>query len=208
MPAERPLSDRELPLAGSPERWGRQRSAASHNHTAILRAANELFARDGVEAVDVRQIAAAAGVGVGTVYRRFGDKASVIAELVGDQERELQDALLSGPPPLGPGAPPRQRLEAFLRRLGDLTERNLDLLLACEHLAPGARYRTGGYGSWHQHLTILLERIAPDLDAGWYADVLLAPLGPGLYALHRRQYGVAPDVLADRVVEAARRIIG
>ena len=74
-------------------------------------------------------------------------------------------------------------------------------------MAPGARYRTGGYGSWHQHVTILLERIDADLDAGWYADVLLAPLGPGLYALHRRQYGIAADVLADRVVEAALRIV-
>lgn len=54
----------------------------------------------------------------------------------------------------------------------------------------------------------VLERHYPELDAGWYADVLLAPLGPGLYVAHRRQYGVDAGVLVDRVVELARRTVG
>lgn len=196
----------ELPLAG-PAGWDRQRTAAGRNHAAILQAARELFTEHAIDEVDVRQIAAAGGVGVGTVYRRFGDKASVIAELVGDQERQLQDDLLSGPPPVGPGAPAEVRLEAFLRRLCDLTERNLDLLYACATSAPRGRYRQGGYGSWHLHIAILLRDIDPTLDADWYADLLLAPLDPSFYRLYRREHGSAAETIAELVTDAARRLL-
>ena len=52
------------------------------------------------------QVAAAAGVGKGTLFRRFGDKSGLAAALLDARERVLQEAVLFGPPPLGPGAPP------------------------------------------------------------------------------------------------------
>lgn len=114
--------------------------------------------------------------------------------------------MLSGPPPLGPGAPPHKRLETFLRRLADLTERNLALLLACEP-TPSSRHRLGGYGAWHQHTSILVGQIDPSLDA-FYADMVLAPLGPALYAHHRRDRRTPANDMADRVVAVARRLVG
>lgn len=200
----KPPAPRELPVAGGTG-WERQRTAAARNHEAILQAARELFEADGIGAVDVRQIAAAAGVGVGTVYRRFGDKAGVMAALLGDQERALQDAVLAGPAPLGPGAEAPARLEAFLRELSALTERNLDLLHALAAAIDHPR-RQGGYGSWHLHVTVLLSQIAPGIDAEWYADVLLAPLNAAFYRHHRREQGMAPEAIADKVVDTARRV--
>jgi AcrR family transcriptional regulator len=195
-----------LPMAGGEEGWERQRAAASRNQDAILRAAAELFARDGVAHVDVRLIAAAAGVGVGTVYRRFGDKASLIAAILGEQERALQDAVLRGPPPLGPGAPPRERLEAFLETICGVLEANMDKIAASEAAASGERYRIGAVRAWRQHLTILLDELGTDLDSGWLADLLLAPLSAALYRHQRRELGLSAEQIARNLTDAARRL--
>src|SRR5690606_22116689 len=106
-------------------------------------AAERLFAERGVGQVSMDDIAIAARVGKGTLYRRFGDKAGLGIAVLDGRERDLQTAILSGPPPLGPGAPPLARLEAFLDSYLEYLERNLDLVVMCETATPGARYRTG-----------------------------------------------------------------
>jgi AcrR family transcriptional regulator len=102
------------------------------------------------------QVAAAAGVGKGTLFRRFGDKAGLAAALLDARERVLQEAVLSGPPPLGPGAAPADRLVAFARAYLDYLFPHLALVRMSETAAPGARYRIGAYRFWHRHLAILL----------------------------------------------------
>jgi AcrR family transcriptional regulator len=56
------------------------RADAERNRQRILAAAGELFAERGVD-VSIDDIAAAAGVGVGTVYRRFADRDALIEAL-------------------------------------------------------------------------------------------------------------------------------
>jgi AcrR family transcriptional regulator len=56
------------------------RSDAGLNRRRIVEAANELFAQEGVE-VSVERIAARAGVGIGTFYRRFPTKADLLNEV-------------------------------------------------------------------------------------------------------------------------------
>ena len=60
-------------------------------------------------------IAAAAGVGKGTVFRRFGSRAGLMIVLLDEDEKVSQQAFMFGPPPLGPDAPPLERLLAFGR---------------------------------------------------------------------------------------------
>src|SRR6516162_974624 len=91
----------ELPTHPRPERRDKTR-----NRAKVLAAAADLFATHGVESTTIDDIATRAGVGVGTIYRGFGDKGGLVAAILDERERELQDRLLSGPPPLGPGAPP------------------------------------------------------------------------------------------------------
>src|SRR5215472_18232197 len=90
-----------------------ERADAARNRAAVLAAAARLFAEHGVAGVSMDQVAAAAGVGKGTVFRRFGDKAGLAVALLDAGERELQEAILHGPPPLGQGADPADRLIAF-----------------------------------------------------------------------------------------------
>jgi AcrR family transcriptional regulator len=161
-------------------RQRKQRADASRNRAKILAATARLFAEHGVNGVTMDQIATEAGVGKGTLFRRFGDKAGLGVALLDDRERELQQALDEGPPPLGPGAPPGDRLRAFLVAYVRFLDANLDLVHMSETASPGARYRVGGYQRWHRHVRTLIAQARPDLDAGCLAHVLLAGVASDL----------------------------
>jgi AcrR family transcriptional regulator len=141
----------ELPQASRPER-----ADAARNRRRILEAARALFAAHGVANVGLAQIAAEAGVSKATLFRRFGDRQALFLALLDEHERELQDALLGGPPPLGPGAEPRARLHAFVDALLSLSLAHREFLLASETDRPLARVSTGAYDAWHRHVTALL----------------------------------------------------
>jgi AcrR family transcriptional regulator len=65
----------------------RLRSDASRNRERLLRAARELFAERGLN-VTMDEIAREAGVGVGTAYRRFGNRDELVRALFEDRMRE------------------------------------------------------------------------------------------------------------------------
>ncbi|WP_433466903.1 TetR/AcrR family transcriptional regulator [Spirillospora sp. CA-128828] len=161
----------------------KERADAARNRVKVLDAAAALFARHGVETVTMDAVATEAGVGKGTLFRRFGDKAGLAVALLNERERELQDAILSGPAPLGPGGgaaavPAPERLHAFADAYLDYVLDHLSLVRMSETASPGARYRIGAYGFWHRHLTILLDQCGdavPDGEA--VAHALLAVLG-------------------------------
>ena len=152
----------------------KERADAARNRAAVLQAAAGLFAEHGVAAVSMDQVAAAAGVGKGTIFRRFGDKAGLAVALLDTRERELQEAILRGPPPLGPGADPEARLTAFAGAYLDYLLEHLELVRMSETAAPGARYRIGAYRFWHRHVSIMLNG-SPDPD--YAAHAFLAALG-------------------------------
>ncbi|MFC4007800.1 TetR/AcrR family transcriptional regulator [Nonomuraea purpurea] len=134
----------------------KERVDAARNRAAVLEAAARLFAEHGVQAVSMDQVAAAAGVGKGTLFRRFGDKSGLAVALLDARERALQEAILHGPPPLGPGAAADERLTAFIDAYFDYLLEHLDLIRMSETATPGARYRIGAYRFWHRHMAILL----------------------------------------------------
>lgn len=154
----------------------KERADAARNRARILDAAQRLFQEHGVAGVSMDQIATEAHVGKGTLFRRFGDKAGLAVALLDSRERELQAAILSGPPPLGPGAPPQERLIAFFEAYLDFLDDHLDLVHMSETARPGARYQIGSYRLWHRHVAILLTEARPGLDADFLAHALLAPL--------------------------------
>ncbi|MFC4584978.1 TetR/AcrR family transcriptional regulator [Sphaerisporangium corydalis] len=178
-------------LAGAPPR---ERADAARNREKVLAAAAKLFRERGVAAVSMDAIAAEAGVGKGTLFRRFGDKSGLAVALLDERERELQERVIYGPPPLGPGAPPGERIQAFVAAYADYLFGHLDLLLVSETAPPGARYRIGAYRFWHRHLAILLGRARPGCDAGYLAHAVLAPLAAEVATALREECDVARTV--------------
>ncbi|HEU5352897.1 MAG TPA: TetR/AcrR family transcriptional regulator [Actinocrinis sp.] len=185
-----------------------ERTDAARNRAAILAAAARLFARHGVENVSLDQIAAAAGVGKGTLFRRFGDKAGLGVALLDERERTLQEAILHGPPPLGPDAPAAERLSAFLDAYLDYLLEHVSLVRMSETATPGARYRIGAYRFWHRHTAILLAGLPhPDPDPDHTAHALLAALAADhisalLPELGERRIRAGIRRLADRATAA------
>ncbi|MGH8878712.1 MAG: TetR/AcrR family transcriptional regulator [Stackebrandtia sp.] len=194
----------ELYTIGEPP--PRERADAARNRARILSAAERLFARDGIAQVSLDAIAAEAGVGKGTVFRRFEHKAGLAAALLDDHERRLQTAILSGPPPLGPGAPARERLIAFVTGYLDFLEPNLDLVMLSQTSHQFARFRVGSYGFWRQHVSILLSQIDAGWDAEYLAHAVLAPLSAELVA-ELASAGMSFDRIGHGVVTLAEAIV-
>ena len=163
----------DLPVT-QPGGDAQERADAARNRRKILEAAQALFAERGVEHVSMDDVARAACVGKGTLYRRFGDRASLAYALLDERERVLQEAIIRGEPPLGPGAEAADRLCAF----GDAMLDHLDL---------------GPYAFRRTHLALLLREANPGCDAEIAAEALLALLSPTLFRHLRLERGFGLD---------------
>ena len=185
-----------------------ERSDAARNRRRILCAAERLFERDGVACTSMDAIATEAGVGKGTLFRRFGDRASLALALLESSEREFQEAFIRGPAPLGPGAPAPERLIAFGAALIDRIATHGDLILAAETAAtPGRRFGTGPYGAYRAHVLALVRAAAPELDSEYTAEALLAPLTAELVLHQLRVQDITPERLAAGWACLARRVL-
>jgi len=92
-----------------------ERADAVRNRRHLLATAREMLERQGADTLTMDALAEQAGLGKGTVFRRFGSRAGIFQALLDDDERAFQEQVLAGPPPLGPGAPPIDRLMAYGR---------------------------------------------------------------------------------------------
>ncbi len=201
-----------LRVAGQPPP---ERADAARNRHAVLAAASRIMVARGVDALSMDHVAAEAGVGVGTVYRRFGDRAGLLYALLDDSERQFQEGFLSGPPPLGPGAPAVVRIRAFLHAVIDLLESHGDLHAFAEIQSPSSRFRSGAHWARRAHLVSLIGVVDSDADAVYIADALLAAVGAGLVLYQRRELAFSAervkagiDQLVNGIAPRAGRTIG
>ena len=163
----------------------RERADAARNRRAILTATEWLLATHRPQDISMEQVAAAAGVGKGTVFHRFGSRAGLMYALMIERAHALEDAVTAGPPPLGPGAPARDRLLAFLDAVVDVVSRNKSLLAELAHAAaapPASQEAEGGWGKhpvypfWHGHISALIAAQRPGADAEMIGHLLLGSL--------------------------------
>ena len=171
------MASNPLPVAGSTP----ERADAARNRLKILEAAERLVARHGIERVSMDMVAEEAGVGKGTIFRRFGDRASLALALLDEHVQEFQEEFIRGETPLGPGAPPIERLRAFGHAMIDLLEAHGDLILVGESGSPCARFRSPPFRAHRAHVISLLTELDPRLDAEYHADSLLAVLAADQY---------------------------
>ena len=92
-----------------------ERADALRNRLHLLAMAREMLTEQNADKLTMDGLAERAGLGKGTVFRRFGTRAGIFQALLDDDERAFQEQVLSGPPPLGPGATPLERLIAYAR---------------------------------------------------------------------------------------------
>jgi len=178
------------------------RADAARNRQRVLETAAALFAERGVQAVTMDDVVTAAGVGKGTLYRSFGDKSGLATALLDERERQLQAGMLRGSPPLGPGAPAGDRLDAFVRAYLGYVAENLELVWMSQAATAGARLRVGAHRFWRAHLAFLFAE-AGAADPGLRADILLAALAAEQVAWWTREERRPLGDLAGRLASAA-----
>jgi AcrR family transcriptional regulator len=194
---------RELPVT---DQAPQERGDAARNRTLLLDAARRLIAERGADAVTTDDIAAAAGVGKGTLFRRFGSRAGLMIVLLDEDEKAEQQAMMFGPPPLGPGAPPLDRLLAYGRdRLNFVHTHHA--LLSDANRDPQMRF-IAPVMFHHRHIRVLLEAAgtAGDLDAAAFA--LLALLDADYVQFQMTERGQTLEQLGDGWESVARKLCG
>ena len=183
------------------------RADAARNRARLLEAAARLVAERGADCLTMDAVAAEANVGKGTVFRRFGDRTGLLSALLDHSERKFQAAFLSGPPPLGPGAPPVERLRAFGLAMLRRTSEELELQLAAEPAAD-RRFTAPPRRVLRHHVTLLLREAVPDADSELLAHTLMAPLDPALVHHLTRQCGMPLSRLEEAWVDLVDRVTG
>ncbi|MFF2328793.1 MULTISPECIES: TetR/AcrR family transcriptional regulator [unclassified Streptomyces] len=185
----------DLPLAptcGPPH----LRADAARNRTLLLDAASRLLSGCGAADLTMESVAAAAGVGKGTVFRRFGDRTGLLIALLDHREGQLQAAFLSGPPPLGPGAPVAERLHAFgpavLRH-----ERDHHALILASRADPLRNHTVPAHQLRLSHVTLLLRQAHVDGDPELLAHTLLGSIDAALVHHLTEQSGVPLERLEE-----------
>ncbi|MDV6263950.1 TetR/AcrR family transcriptional regulator [Rhodococcoides yunnanense] len=161
-----------------------ERVDAARNRALLLNSAAALIAERGVDCVSIDAVAAKAGVGKGTVFRRFGSRSGLMHALLNRFEEELQEGFLFGPAPLGPGAPPSERIVAFgVARLEFIRDHG-DILREAES-SVGTRYASS-YSVYVMHVAMLLRQAQVHGDYRLLADSLLASLDASLVLYQKR----------------------
>ncbi|MFJ3922595.1 TetR/AcrR family transcriptional regulator [Streptomyces sp. NPDC090022] len=157
------MNDGETRPAGAA---GSRRKDVRRNQQALLDAAAAAFVASGVDA-PVRDIAARAGVGVGTVYRHFPARADLVIAVY---RHQLDACAEAGPALLASSPTPHAALERWV----DLF---VDFLVTKHGLAAAMRSDSAGFERLH---TSFLDRLVPVctelLDAAVAADEIAGDL--------------------------------
>lgn len=193
-------------LGGLPVSAPHERGDAARNRALLLDAARRLIAERGADAVSMDDIAAAAGVGKGTVFRRFGSRAGLMMVLLDEAERASQQAFLFGPPPLGPDAPPLERLLAFGRERLRFADTHYALLSSANR-DPQSRYAAPAMVQ-HTHVRLLLDSAGTTGDLDAQADALLALLDADYVHHQLADRNETLGTLGDKWESLARKLCG
>jgi AcrR family transcriptional regulator len=180
------------------------RADAARNRDKVLAAAEKLFAERSADCVTMDAVAAEAGVGKGTLFRGFGDRAGLVLALLQEHETRLQESIIRGPAPLGPGAPPVDRLIAFGERLLQHLAQHGELIAAAEGRLD--RYRTGPFMVYHAHVAMLVREAAPEADWEYLTDTLLASLA-ATHVRYLKRRGMDDERLAAGWADVVRRLL-
>ena len=195
----------ELPMC-APQVVHQERGDAARNRALLLQAARNLIAERGADAVTMDDVAAAAGVGKGTLFRRFGSRAGLMTVLLDEDERASQQAFLFGPPPLGPDAPPLDRLVAFGRDRIRFAHTHHELLSAA-HRDPRRRFGPPA-AVMRTHVRVLLQSAGTTGDLDAQTDALLALLEANYVEHKLNNGGHTLETLGDAWESLARKLCG
>ncbi|WP_206051548.1 TetR/AcrR family transcriptional regulator [Nocardioides ferulae] len=181
-----------------------ERRDAARNRRVLLEAAQRLIASCGVDALTMDNLAAEAGVGKGTVFRRFESREGLFAALLDHEETEWQTQVISGPPPLGPGADAEERLLAFGR---SRIETVLQLTPLIRNAGRAASKAYAARSFLVMHVRYLLAELGVTGDLPLLATALLAPLEAPIVEHQVEVEGMSVERIHTAWSDLVRRVV-
>ena len=191
--------------------WGAppaERADAARNRLHLLSTARDMLGEQGPDRLTMDALAERAGLGKGTVFRRFGTRAGIFRALLDDDEHAFQQQVLSGPPPLGPGAAPLERLVAFGRARADFLIDHREIARAA--LDGSQPIPAGRRAPMSQvHIRVLLGQLdLGEIDLDMLTVQLASALdGPVLLFLSTDELTEAVDELKQRIGRAWQLLV-
>ena len=185
-----------------------ERADAARNRQRLLATARQILAEQGPDKLTMDGLAERAGLGKGTVFRRFGTRAGIFAALLDDDERAFQQQVLTGPPPLGPGAAPLDRLIAYGRARTEFLITHSEIARSC--LDGHQPIPAGRQSPMSQvHIRMLIgQLLLPGADLDMLAVQLTAALdGPTLLYLSEADLTDAAAETAERIAQSWQDLV-
>lgn len=185
-----------------------ERRDAAENRQRILDTASGLFEKYSVEKVSMNQIAAEAGIGPGTLYRRYRNKGELCLDLIKDNVvlcfEDIEDYLKNNRT-----APAKERLKGILRLYLRFRESKAQLLKGVEDAEQNNRKkpktRSPLYFELHQYFVDLFNEMntgtadGSQPDSTFKADMLLAALRSDSYLFQREVRGLSPEEIFEQL---------
>ncbi|WP_310828639.1 TetR/AcrR family transcriptional regulator [Paenibacillus pedocola] len=184
-----------------------ERRDAAENRQRILDAANQLFAQYGVEPVSMNQIAAEAGIGAGTLYRRYRNKGELCMDLIKDSKLLLFNTIEEYMKTNAAQAP-ALRLRGLLAIFISFKENHAQLLAGIEGATSLSEARSMSSSPFYMELHELLVRLFDEMaadneqsqpDSVFRTDMLMAALSSKSYLFQRNVRGRSPDLILDQL---------
>ncbi|MFF7637504.1 TetR/AcrR family transcriptional regulator [Kitasatospora sp. NPDC008050] len=184
-----------------------ERADALRNREAVLAAADALFAASSSpHTVSMDDIAAAAGVGKGTLFRRFGDRAGLIAAVIASRLEPLRQAVREARD--RGEVPPRQQVRDLLDTALRFKIENRRLMSAAEDAGLSSPYQAEHYGWWHHNLCLALDRVPGVHGADFTAHALLAAIRADLVAHLIDDQKTEPEALRASLAAYLDNVLG
>ncbi|MDF2725691.1 MAG: TetR/AcrR family transcriptional regulator [Paenibacillus sp.] len=164
----------------------------------ILATASELFEKRGVEGVSMYQIAQEAGVGQGTLYRRYTHLGEVCSDLLQTTIDTFLQSLEESLSDVEPGTPAMRQLSDIVSRIIDFIDQKASLLHTIHSMYFEKKsytiYEKPIFRRLHDLLHPLLVRAVGqgeirEIDITLTIHTLLVALGPNQYLYHRDVLG-------------------
>jgi AcrR family transcriptional regulator len=186
----------------------KERKDAIEHRRIILQMALSLFTEHGVNGVTMHQIAKSAGIGQGTLYRRYAHKGELCLDLMKDSRQNLCndiESYLNNNKEL----PIRTRLAMALQICFDFIENHSQWLISIQALTCEGRqsliYQSPIFKFLHSTFHNLLSEASPTVsdplkDTVFMADVLINSMNPDLYLFLREGRGYTKEEIVNRLV--------
>jgi AcrR family transcriptional regulator len=181
------------------------RADAARNRELLLTTAHRLFNEHGVDAVTMSAVAQEAGVGKGTLYRHFSDKAELCHALLDEAMRGFQDETFAR---LRHNQDPAENLRWFLEAIVRYVDRHHALLIEASVVGNFEMLLHPAHAWWRQTILGLLNQLHVDGDAAYIADVLYVMTDVRITNYQREARGYDIERIIDGLLETLDRFIG